>query len=366
MTGWTLLRNPLATPAKRLRLAPALTSPRSGIVRLAFFRRLPDLLAELGADPDTTLASAGLARADFEDPECEIAYARFEELLVECERRTGCDYFGLLLGKKTQLADLGLLFSIARCAATVGEALHTLEWTYNLRRGGGVVHTIDTGDSACFVFAIATPDTRDTRQYQMAAVTVAFKILGALCGPDWRPSEVRFAFRSPSTSKPFLRFYRAPVQFDADDSLISFARPWLAQPLTPVDDSTRRIVAAELRAMRERAFTNFPVLVRDVIRMQLVDRRMHDRERLGRTFLASAPPRAPPRPGWRELCLAATISQVRGGRSPVARDSTIRAGNRRLSVFLLCGQFRHGIPPLEWRYPKRLSPAGALISHRAE
>lgn len=269
MTGWTLLRNPLATPAKRLRLAPALVSPRSGIVRLAFFRRLPDLLAELGADPDTTLASAGLARTDFNDPEREIAYARFEELLAECERRTGCDYFGLLLGKKTQLADLGLLVSIARCAATVGEALHTLEWTYNLRRGGGVVHTIDTGDSACFVFAVATPDTRDTRQYQMAAVTVAFKILESLCGPDWHPSEVRFAFRSPSTSKPFLRFYRAPVQFDADDSLISFARPWLARPLAPVDDSTRRVVAAELHAMRKRAFTDFPMLVRDVIRMQL-------------------------------------------------------------------------------------------------
>lgn len=264
-----LLQNPLATPTQRLRLARALTSPRAGIVRLALFRHIPDVLAELGADADATVASVGLARADFADPECEIPYAKLEELLLECERRTECDHFGLLLGSRTQLADLGVLGSVVRCAATVGEALRALEWTYNLRRGGGIVHVIEMGESACFVFAVAASDTRDTRQYQMAAVTIAFMILRYLCGPDWRPLEVRFALRPPSTLQAFQRVFRAAVQFDAEDSLISFASECLAQPLPAVDEATRRVVAAELNAMRRHAFADFPVLVRDVIRMQL-------------------------------------------------------------------------------------------------
>ena len=242
---------------------------RSGIVRLALFRRLPELLAEFGADADATLASAGLARADFENAECEIPYAQLEELLLECERRTACDHFGLLLGSKTRLDDAGLLGGVARCAATVGGALHALEWTYNLRRGGGIVHIVDAGESACFLFAVSAPGTRDTRQYQMTAIAVAFNVLEDLCGPDWRPSEVRFAFQEPRNLRPFQQVLRAPVQFDADDSLIRFPSVWLARRQPPVDESARRLVAAELRTMRRRAFADFPVLVRDVIRMQL-------------------------------------------------------------------------------------------------
>jgi AraC-like DNA-binding protein len=264
-----LLQNPLTTATQRLRLASALTSPRAGIVRLALFRHIPDVLAELGADADATIASVGLERADFADPACEIPYTKLEALLLECERRTECDHFGLQLGSRTQLADLGLLANVVRCATTVGEALRALEWTYNLRRGGGIVHLIETGETACFVFGVAAPDTRDTRQYQMAAVTIAFMILRQLFGPDWRPHEVRFALRAPTNLQPFKRAFRAAVQFDAEDSLISFASECLAQPLPPVDEATRRGVAAGLSAMRRQAFADFPVLVRDVIRMQL-------------------------------------------------------------------------------------------------
>jgi AraC-like DNA-binding protein len=211
----------------------------------------------------------GLARADFEDPENQMPYFQLEQLLVECERRTGCDHFGLLLCENSRLSEMGLPGRVARCANTVGEGLDALVRTYNLHRGGGIVNLIDTGELARFVYAIAMPGTRDTRHYQMGAITIMFNVLEDLCGSEWHAHEVRFAFRSPASVRPFQRLFRATVHFDADESVIVFESAWLSRALPAVDDSFRRSVAAEVRWMRERVFEDFPGLVRDLIRKQL-------------------------------------------------------------------------------------------------
>jgi AraC-like DNA-binding protein len=258
-----------APPSKRARLGHALASVRSGIARVALFRRVPELLDAMGADADAILASLGLARADFEDPDNQMPYFQLEQLLVECERRTGCDHFGLLLCETSRLDDMGLPGRTARCAATIGEGLEALARTYNLHRGGGLIDLIDAGEFARFVFAIAMPGALDTRQYQMGAITIAFNILQDLCGPEWRAAEVRFALRRPASTRPFQRVFRAPAHFDAEESVVVFDSAWLSCPLPAVDDSFRRSVADEVRRVRERAFEDFPGLVRDLIRKQL-------------------------------------------------------------------------------------------------
>jgi AraC-like DNA-binding protein len=215
------------------------------------------------------LASAGLARTDFEDPDNQMPYFQLELLLVECERRTSCEHFALLLCETSRLDDMGLPGRIARCAATIGEGLEALVRTYNLHRGGGLVNLVDSGEFARFVFAIAMPGALYTRQYQMGAITIAFNILQDLCGPEWRATEVRFALRSPTSTRPFQRFFRAPVHFDTDESVIVFESAWLSRPLPAADDSFRRSAADEVRRVRKRAFEDFPGLVRDLIRKQL-------------------------------------------------------------------------------------------------
>jgi len=269
MAAMTLPLDRLAPPSKRALVGHALASARSGFARVALFRRVPELLDVMGADADAILASLGLARADFAYPESQMPYFQLEQLLVECERRTGCDHFGMLLCETSRLDDMGLPGRIARCATTVGEGLEALVRTYNLHRGGGLANLIDSGEFGRFVFAIAMPGARDTRQYQMGAITIVFNILEDLCGPEWQAHEVRFALRNPASTRPFQRVFHAPVHFDADESLIAFDRVWLSRSLPAVDDSFRHSVSAEVRQMRERAFEDFPGLVRDLIRKQL-------------------------------------------------------------------------------------------------
>ena len=169
------------------------------------------MLTELGTDADATLESLGLARDDFEDPENEIPYFRLERLLLECERRTQCAHFGLLLGGTTRLAELGFLGRVARCASNC--------WARAWLHSSGPTTCVAAAASStsstmarrpCFVFAIAMPGAGDTRQYQMTGITIAFNLLEDLCGADWRASEVRFAFRSPPNLRPFHRYFARP------------------------------------------------------------------------------------------------------------------------------------------------------------
>ncbi len=269
MAAMTFPQDRPSPPSRRVHLGHVLAGTHSGITRVALYRRLPELLDEFGVDTDGMLASRGLARADFEDPENRMPYLQLESLLVECERRTGCEHFGLLLCENSRLEDMGLPGRVARCASTVGEGLEALARAYNLHRGGGILNLVDSGELARFVFAIAMPGARDTRQYQMGSITILFNILQDLCGPEWEAAEVRFALRSTASARPFQRVFRAPVHFDADESAIAFDSAWLSQSLPAADDSVRRFVAAEVRRARERAFEDFPGLVRDLIRKQL-------------------------------------------------------------------------------------------------
>jgi AraC-like DNA-binding protein len=244
-------------------------SDSGSLTRVALIRRLPELLSELGVDADATLADCGLSRADFRDVDNALPYQRVEAALNECTRRTGLEHFGLLLCERTGLDDIGLPGRVARCAPTVREGLVEMNRIYNRWRGGSVLSLVESGDIAQFVFAAAVLGSLDTRQYQIASITIVRNILQELCGPDWRPAEVRLAVHRPAHTRPFLSFFGTAVQFDADESMIVLEREWLGRALPPVEDAYRKAVAAEIRAARDNDFREFPVLVRDLIRRQI-------------------------------------------------------------------------------------------------
>jgi AraC-like DNA-binding protein len=238
MAAATFLQDETALAQGHARPVDVQALPRSGAARVALVRRVPDLLDDFGVETDAILASQALSRADFENPDDRMPYFRLERLLVECERRTGA-------------------------------GLDALVRVYNLRRGGGIVYLVDSGEFARLIFAMATQGARNTRSYQMGALTIAFNIIEDLCGPDWQAAEVRLALRSPASTRPFQRFFRAPVHFDADECVIVFESSWLSHGLPEVGDTFRRSVAAEVRRVREQAFQDFPGLVRELIRKRL-------------------------------------------------------------------------------------------------
>jgi AraC-like DNA-binding protein len=231
---------------------------------------LPGLLSELGVPLESVLADVDLPPQLFSSRENVLTYRQLESLLLACERRTECDYIGLLVGQRSRLVDMGLAGEVALCEPTAGAGLRTFIEHFNLHDTAATVALLDQGTLSKFVYAISEHGLNDTRHFQQAGITIACNILQDLCGPDWLPAEVRFASRSPSSLRPFQKFFRAPVQFDADESAVIFSRKWLDRDLPALDEATRRKVRADVQAQRAQVIEDLPATLRRLLRKQLL------------------------------------------------------------------------------------------------
>ena len=244
--------------------------PAERTARIAGARHLPDVVRQFGADAGEVLAAAGLRPDLLDDRDNTLTYPEYERLMRACERLTGCDHIGFLIGQRARLAEMGVAGEIARCGTTAGDGLQNFLDHFNLHSSATTLSLASYGDIARLVFVIAEPGMTDTRQLQMGGIAIACNILQDLMGPAWQPSAVTFATRAPSTLRPLQRFFRATLHFDSDETAIVFDRHWLDRPLPPVSLQFRRRVAAEIRSRRAALMQDFQATVRRVLRKQLI------------------------------------------------------------------------------------------------
>ena len=159
------------------------------------------LVARPGLDLGSVLDDAGLQAELFGDRENLFTYPQLERLFLDCEEHSGCDHFGMLLGQRTRLADMGFAGQLALCEPTSGAGLRSYIDHFNLHDTAATVTLLESHGYARFVYAVSESGLNDTRHFQLAGVTIAFNILRDLFGPDWWPAEVTFASRKPSNMR---------------------------------------------------------------------------------------------------------------------------------------------------------------------
>lgn len=203
---------------------------KEGLVRIAPLLAIPTLLREHGCDPETLFREAGLSLELWKDPETEISFVSASRLLGASAEATGCDHFGLLLGERVEIASLGLAGLLLGCAPDPGIAIDMLRKHLNLHDSGGLV-TFETVDElARFGYLITQPGTSAIDQIYDLSITVACKIMRGLCGADWSPSKVLLSRNRPRDTRPYVRFFQAPVEFSAVANAIEFPVSWLDCP----------------------------------------------------------------------------------------------------------------------------------------
>jgi AraC-like DNA-binding protein len=231
---------------------------------------LPAVLRSLGADPAQVVAEAGLDLALFDNPDNLISYAARGHLVSHCVARTGCQHFGLLLGQQGGLQSLGLMGLLVKYSPDVGTAMRSLvRYTYLHVRGAATTLAVDD-DMVMLGYEIHQPLVEATDQVGDGAVALLFNIMRALCGPDWKPAEVRFAHRKPKDVVPFRRFFHAPLRFDAEENALVFSADWLNRQLPETDPQLRRLLQRQIDALEVRHADDFPEQVRSVLRSALV------------------------------------------------------------------------------------------------
>jgi AraC-like DNA-binding protein len=193
---------------------------------------VPGLLRELGRDPSAVLPGAGMDLADFVDPDRRISFEIAGRLLAHCADATGLPHFGLLVGSRFRMTDLGILEPILRTAPSPRSALLGLIRNVALNDRGGMpyLHEPQPG-LAAFGYTVYAPPAKGLAQVYDVALAIGQVMLRGLCGPGWKPVRVSFSHRAPPDLAPFRRWFRAPLVFDAPRSEIHFAGTWLNRPL---------------------------------------------------------------------------------------------------------------------------------------
>jgi len=122
-------------------------------------------------------------------------------------------------------------------------------------------------------YAIYQPGVVGTDHIYDTAVAIAFNVMRELCGPGWAPTEVLFCHSKPRDIRPFRRFFRAPLRFDAEQTALVFPAAWLRHSLAGANPRLRDILEAEIDRLEEQLAEDLPDRLRSVLRNLLVSGR---------------------------------------------------------------------------------------------
>jgi AraC-like DNA-binding protein len=136
---------------------------------------------------------------------------------------------------------------------------------------GGQTVTVEAGgDAVSLNYSFHAPRVESVGQIEDGALAIMCNILRALCGPNWEAIEVRFAHRKPERVRHFLRFFQAPLRFDAERSALVFSAKWLPSRLPDADAELQHVLRQQIDALEARHRDEFPEQVRSVLRTGLV------------------------------------------------------------------------------------------------
>jgi len=234
--------------------------------RVGPLQAVPEVLEQHGIDPNEVFAKIGISPSLFTNADNFVANVDVGRLLRACVERSGCRHFGLLIGRKTTLASLGFLGTLARHAPDVGSALRTINRYLGLNNSVGIATLTEHDNVAIWSYAIYEPGLPGADQVYQCALALACNVLRELSGRQWVPQEVMLACARPRDAQPFRSFFRAPVRFDADHASVVFARSWLAQPVRGANPARHRTLLQHAVAMEGRIAESMPDLVCRVLR----------------------------------------------------------------------------------------------------
>ena len=309
--------------------------------------------ASLAPTPPRSPPSVGLDLAALQDPENSIPFSAAVRLLQAAAVRTGCAHFGLLLGQRNDTRSLGLVGRLMRSAPTWGRAAQDLVDNQHRYVRGGAPYLVARKGVAWFGYAIHQPGVEGVDQFCDAVAAIGFNMMRELCGA--LPDEVLLSRKPPSDVRPYRRFFRVPVRFDAEQWALVFPDGELDRPVPGADSRER--------AFLEKSIADYWALALPKVADQVV-RTLRPRVLFGEVTLAAAARRLAihPRALNRRLQAEGTTFRklLNEARFEVAAQllQGTRIGVTEIAAALSyadASAFTHafrrtaGKPPLEWR-----------------
>jgi AraC-like DNA-binding protein len=213
---------------------------RTGYIRVAPVMAIPEVLRQLDVDPTSVLDAAGLHRDTFEHADNRISIREIGRLFDLCARMTGREHFGVLVGMRFTLSNLGPLGDLIRNSQTVEEALgHLMHHLYWHDRAAAPLLLGQDNQCVLLGYSIYRNSTAGISYVYDTAIAIAYRILQELCGDGWKPVSVQLAHRQPRNISGYRELFHTRVQFNADVSGIVFHTADLRRPISSANPIIR-------------------------------------------------------------------------------------------------------------------------------
>jgi AraC-like DNA-binding protein len=198
-----------------------------GMVRVGTLMAMLPVLREFQVDVPSLLAEYGLQEPYLADPDNTVPYAIVGLLLRRCTEITDCSHLGIIIGRSLSPSSLGPVGFLASSAPDVRTALTQLSRYFRFHNPNATVDVIEDASHATLRFTLLISNLEGRDQILDGAIANAFNTMRRLCGPGWKPIEVRLARDRPRDVAPYRKFFGPAVRFNADESAVIFSSHWL-------------------------------------------------------------------------------------------------------------------------------------------
>jgi AraC-like DNA-binding protein len=192
------------------------------LVKTASLTGFPELVRELGGQPESLMKQVGLDLSLFDDPEQMMSSETLSELFDLSAKALNCPCFGLLLSQRQGLSILGPVGLIMRQSPTFYDAIMALQKYIHLRSEAGTFSLeVDQG-IAIIKYTASINGVDHSRQVTDLSLGIGCHLMRLYIGEDWNPRAVYFQHTPAPDLSPYNRIFHAPISFQQEFSGLVF------------------------------------------------------------------------------------------------------------------------------------------------
>jgi AraC-like DNA-binding protein len=172
-------------------------------------------LEEVGAPVDRHLADAELSAVPLDKPEELVLFRQVLRFVNRAAAGEGIEHLGLLVGEKTEIADLGVMGRVFQRSVTLNSALATAIEVLTCFNSGERIWLAHDNDRVLICHALVF-SADEAWHGHLFAMMLLIKLIRLFAGNEWWPREIRL----PKTELVRRTFYEASLR-----TIVTFHEP---------------------------------------------------------------------------------------------------------------------------------------------
>lgn len=201
------------------------------LVRASVIKGFVTFLEEVGSPVRQLLVKANLPASALSAPESLLPFKQVTQFYGDAARHEGEAQFGLLIGQRTQIADLGTYGRLLCQSPTLHDAINTGIHMLPTYTSGERFWLKEQGDHVWLCRNFVDGLGAGLEQADHFSMMVVINLIRMAAGPQWRPTEVHLETRCTEGLDTIEPLTNAKILFEQKATAVAFPRSFLSLPL---------------------------------------------------------------------------------------------------------------------------------------